>query len=270
MRRRDGRCGWFVAVWLCAGPGLTAWALSISPPVVELRVSAGARAEGSFLVRNDTQQPLVLTVETEALSSQGYLQRPCADWLQVAPDRLVLEPGQQDEVRYVVSVSAGAQGELAAEVVFVQAFSSPETGGVQVRFGAALYASIEGTERLSVRAVNVGLHTDREAADVRFRLENTGNVHCRPEGELTVDDGAGRVVARGVLPRSAPAHPAHTDVFIAPLAGVRLAPGPYHVTADLTCAAAADVSATVHVDARGTMDDAGQWHEISTNPPSPR
>ena len=24
------------------------------------------------------------------------------------------------------------------------------------------------------------------------------------------------------------------------------------------------------VDARGTMDDAGQWYETSTNPPSPR
>ena len=258
MRRRDGRCGWCVAVWLCAGPGLTAWALSVSPPVVELRVSAGARSEGSFLVRNDTQQPLVLTVETEALSPQGYLQRPCADWLQVAPDRLVLEPGQQDEVRYTVSVPAGAQGELAAEVVFVQAFSSPETGGVQVRFGMALYVSIAGTEQLDLRVEPMRLQAGQPPT-VWIPMTNQGNVHCRPQGTVTVIGVQGQLVAQGILSRGLPVPPAQTATFSVPLGETLMPPGTYRLLVDLTCHATANLPAHVSVEQAGHLDENGQW-----------
>lgn len=128
------------------------YALSVNPSVVELRVGAGNHSQGVFLVTNDTQEPIAITVETEPLSPIGYLPYPPDEWLVISPTAFELNSNETQEVSYTLTVPNAVQGELAAEVVFVQNLKVKSSGGIQVRFGTALYVSIQQTERLEMTA----------------------------------------------------------------------------------------------------------------------
>ena len=233
---------WLVVSGMLSGYPSVGWALSVSPTVVELRAEAGAEVRGVFQVVNDTEESLRITVEREVLSSTGYIQCPPEEWLELSPSTLDLKPHQQAEVAYHVSVPQETSGELAAEVVFVQPISNNgANGGVEVRFGIALYVSILGTEHLSLTIGPMSLQAGH-AANVRIPITNRGNVHCRPEGSVTVSKMNGTVLAQGRLARGMPAPPGRLEAFTVALPNASLGPGTYRLTADLTCEGAGQVS----------------------------
>ena len=264
----QARWGWraCLAAGLIAATAPPAFALSVSPPVVELRASAGSRLHGAFVVTNDTEEPSTVTVETEVLSRTGYVQRDPNEWLTVTPSLLELAPGEVGEVTYDVSVPEDARGELAAVVVFVQNLA-PQAGGVQMRFGMSVYVSVSGTEELEVRVDSMALRLSEHSAQAWLRIANHGNVHCRPEGSVLVNDPSGRTLGQGQLVRGAPVHPGQQGTFVVSLPdGLRLAQGTYQLVADLTCYAASQVPSRLHVRQVGDIQESGQW--ASTDPPA--
>jgi hypothetical protein len=238
----------------------------VSPPVVELRATAGSRLHGAFVVTNDTEEPGTVTVETEVLSRTGYVQRGPKEWLTVTPSLLELAPGESGEVTYDVSVPEDARGELAAVVVFVQNLA-PQAGGVQVRFGMSVYVSVSGTEELALAVEEIALRSSQEASQVWLRNANAGNDHCRPEGSVLVNDPSGHTLGQGQLVRGAPVHPGQQGTFVVSLPdGFHLAQGTYQLVADLTCHAASQVPSRLHVRQVGEVLESGQW--VSTGSPA--
>lgn len=260
-----------VGAWLAiAGPLVlggapSSQALSVSPTVVELRAATGTQTRGVFHVVNDTEAPMTLSVELEPLSQTGYASRRPRDWLQVSPTTLQLLPQEQAEVAYLVSIPPETQGELAAEVVFVQNMAGAATSGIQVRFGMALYAAIAGTERLQV-AIGPMLLRGGTSPTVVIPLTNDGNVHCRPEGSVAVLGAGNTPLARGTLTRGLPSPPGREEHFTVSLADASLPAGRYRLSADLTCHATAAPPARLTAEQPGQLDDHGQW--IPTQPPS--
>lgn len=252
---------------LVAGANAPAFALSVDPPVVELRAAAGSRVNGAFRVTNDTTGPILITVETERLSPTGYVQRHPQEWLEVTPSRVSLAPGEATEVAYRVFVPEGIEGELAATVVLVQELGSQHEGvGVQVRFGMALYVSIAGTEQLDLRVEHMTLEPHDESPHAWIHLVNQGNIHCRPEGSIIVEDAQGQAIAQGRLLRSLPVHPGQPASFAVPCPGLRADPGTYHLRVDFTCFSVAQLPSHVSVVHSGTVDETGQW--TPTDPPT--
>jgi hypothetical protein len=240
--------------------------LSVDPAIVELRAAAGTQQAGVFQVINDVEQPVTIAVELERLSHSGYASHSPEAWLDVSPSTLRLGPHEQARVRYVVAVPAEAEGELAAEVVFVQGGLGASSGGIQVRFGMALYVSIAGTERLDLRAEAMHLQPGTPPTVV-VPIANEGNVHCRPEGTVRVHTGDGELLSVGRLSRGRPASPGRVDRFSVALDRVPLAPGTYRLAVDLTCPSTAQLPARLQVEQTGYLDERGQWHAPS--PPAP-
>ena len=235
--------------------------LSVQPTVAELRARPGAALNGDFQVVNDTESPLHLRVEVEPLGPSVYARIPPAQWLSLSSHVVTLEPGQTLPVTYTIRVPQSAVGELAAEVVFVQDMPG---GGLQVRFGTAVYVSIEDTEELSVEIGE--LHLDAGVHPVlRVPIMNRGNVHCRPEGHVGVVDDDGTVLARGTIARGMPTFPGRVEHFDAPLTGGPFAaPGGYRLEVQLTCHTIAALPTQVSAMQPGTLDDAGHWQPTTT------
>jgi hypothetical protein len=245
---------WACAAWLAPGP--PAAALTVAPTVIEARAAAGGTIEGRFTVANETAAPTDIRVELEPLSPTAYGAQSPAAWLRMNPERFALGPGQSVEVAYAAAVPAAAQGELAAEIIFVQ--DPPAGGGIQVRFGVALYVSVAGTERLRLEPGPMSLHPGTPAT-IRLTLGNGGNVHCRPEGRVSVRDAAGRSAGQGILARGMPALPGRADAFTVALAGGPLGPGAYRLTADLTCPATAGPPLALQIEQSGRLDEDLHW-----------
>ena len=259
--RRASSALWSFGVGACLAVGFTpaVQALSVDPTVVELRAPADAKERGVFRVINDTDEAIVLSVELESLAPASYAPHEPSEWVKVSPSHLKLLPNEASEVEYVVSVPSAAHGELAAEVVFVQDSSGGAPSGIQIRFGMALYVSIAGTERLDLSVGPLHLLTGQAPAAL-IPITNLGNVHCRPEGSVTLRNAGGDMIASGILSRGMPAPPGRMERFRVSLEEARtIVPGTYRILADLTCHATAEIPMPIAVDQTGHLDTDGKW-----------
>lgn len=250
---------WLAASWIGFGAPRVVAALTVSPTVVELRAKAGAKARGTFTITNETSEPIAISVEQEPLGAPGYLPRPPAEWLTLSPRSFALKPGEEIDLGYVVKVPKDVPGgELAAEVVLVHEPGGP-SGGLQVRYGMALYVSILGTERIDLEVGSLSLHPG-DVPIVSIPITNHGNVHCRPEGAVSIARGDGTAVAHGQLTRGMPAPPGELSRFTVGLPGVTLTAGTYRIGAALSCHAVAPLPGRWTVEQVGqlTADD-GHW-----------
>lgn len=241
--------------WLILAGGLlaaapSAAALSVTPNVVELRAPVGDAVTGAFEVVNETAAPVRVQMELEPLLGSG----PLPDgWLQVTPHAFELAPGATTEVRYAVSVPEQQSGELSAMVVFAQ----EPSGGLQVRFGSALYVSVRGTERLAATLEPMMMDGGAETV-VRVPVTNTGNVHCRPDGRVRLSRGP-TTVSESTLSMGMPALPGRTEGFRVALPGGPFAPGAYQLSVDLACHATGLTPLVLTASQSGRVDANGSW-----------
>lgn len=254
------RHGWVLKV-VAAAAIMTVWsssarALTIGPSVVELRAPAGGRATGQFTVSNETSGPILVMVEAEPLAPKGYVPVEPSVWLTLTPSSVILQAGESANVAYAIHVPHDAAGELASEVVFVQHIGA-DKGGVQVRMGMAIYTAITGTERLALSLEHMALQAGKDGGHIQMRVANQGNIHCRPEGTVSLTAADGRVVAQGKLNRGMPIHPEGAGTFMVPITLPE--PGSYQLAADLTCQASAESPVRLTSVQQGAFNAAGSW-----------
>ena len=205
------------SAWLQA-PARADVTLSVSPSLVELRVTP--EGEGSFnvSVANDGNEPFGVTASVEPYK-QATGDGSAAGWLKVDPPALQLQPGQRETVTVTVTVPANvAAGGRYAMIGF-------KTGPVQVDGGSAGSTAVAGQLGVPVMIdVDAPGQRTRAAALTRlvpvleaddrigFRaaLANTGTLHVNARGgtiEVSRADGspAGRLElaeSTAVLPGS--------------------------------------------------------------------
>lgn len=239
---------WLAGALLAGAPAVHA--LSVSPSVVETQAAAGESARGTFVLVNDGDAELRLRVETEPLVGAGP---PPESWLQLGAHELTLAPGASGEVAYEARVGPAQVGELSAMVIFTH-----DTPGLQVRYGSALYVGITGTEQASARIDALSVHGGGPSMMARVQVANQGNVHCRPEGRVTLADAAG-VRSTGMLPIGMPVLPGRDGAFTVSMTGGPFPAGPYRLEAALQCHAIGLPPVLLDAARTGRIAEDGSW-----------
>ena len=231
MSHRAGRAlAALVAVLGAAAVAPAAGAITVDPTVVELSLPPAGRHEGAFHVLNDGDAPLRVRVEVESLSA-AYAPRAPADWLTLAAETVDVPASGRVDVPFTVQVPDGTSGELAAMVVFIQ--DAPGDGGIQVRFGTAVYAAVRGTEELALEFGEPYIISGPPPA-LLLPVTNHGNVHCRPTGSVRVRSDT-EMLGEAELAVGMPVAPGGTERFRVPWPGA-LAPGrPYAIEVAWIC-----------------------------------
>ena len=229
----------FQSAYLYAGIG-------VSPENIEMVVSEGRAAKGAYTVVNDSDAPAHVKVEVEdwlkaRLGKSGI---PVEQWLQISPMEFDMEPKETRKIEYIITPPKGQEGELAAMVFF----GTPSSEGgfnITSRFGVSIYIAIENTIRLacSIKDITVS----RDVADPKKELnlkdkrlifdvdvENSGNVHIRPTGNIEIvgENGTSDNVKIG---RGFPVYPGKSLNYGIPWDKKDIAPGKYNATITLDC-----------------------------------
>ena len=260
MSRRASRaCAALLMVLGASAAAPAAGAIAVDPTVIELSLPPGGRHEGAFQVLNDGDAPLRVRVEVEPLSA-AYAPCAPAEWLTLAAETVDVPPSGRVDVPFTVQVPNGTSGELAAMVVFIQ--DAPEAGGLQVRFGTAIYAAVRGTEELALEFGEPYMLSGPPPV-LLLPVANHGNVHCRPTGPVRVRSGT-ETLGEVELAVGMPVAPGSTERFRVPWPGA-LTPGrPYAVEVAWTCARREDPPAPLHGRFTGTWD--GQAWQTTEQP----
>lgn len=244
------RCGVVAAV-----VGLApAWAIAqvsvqVTPLRVELSGQPGDSHTEAITLTNQGATPIRVrsTIEDWHLSKDGTPQFgpapagtwwSAATWLRLAPPEQVVEPGREAVVRFTLAVPDGTDpaGYRAAIMFeFADPAANPATGGKQVTFrsriATVIYVTV-GQPPVAVDLTNLVVRGEAgKPPQLIATLDNTGRVHVRTKGLLTIYNQSGTVVREVDLP-SAPVLPESEREVAIPIGDERdppLAPGAYRV-----------------------------------------
>lgn len=180
--------------------------LSVSPIRVEHLVRQGEKGTDMISVTNDGTAPTRLKVSVEdwtltkdgnpMFMKVGNTPYSCAEWIRVNPVDFRIGPGQTREVRYTISVPQGIDdGGYRAAIIFEtvpEVIPGEKTKRVFLkgRIVTILY-EVVGKPILQGHANGLKTERKKEGIDFILSLQNTGKVHYRTKGTITVKDEKG-------------------------------------------------------------------------------
>jgi len=191
---------------------LSASAITISPLKIDISLYPGQTQQYELLLFNETKEPIYLTGSLEAVTPRGEngeaeVSKPdqsnlAVSWVKLPVNSFEIKPGQIAHVPVIVNVPSTAQvGGYYLASMWQTSFASKKDEsqvGVSARVGAILLIRVEGDvkEELKVADFKItGKSLDYRQADFSARLENSGNVHVAPQGQLIIKNMFGKVCA---------------------------------------------------------------------------
>lgn len=188
------------AVALALVLGLQANATIISPPVIELDANRGDQLANTIKIKNDGETAQTYYLSVEAFKAAGEDGSPtfvadesgATQWIDFAFGNITLQPGQATTIPFTVQVpqSARSGGHYIAVFAGTQAPGSEGSGvGIAARIGTLVLVRVEGETVESARIAEFSSDSDSYGmlpVNFNVRVENNGNVHVKPLGEIVV------------------------------------------------------------------------------------
>ena len=189
--------------------------ISVSPIRVEHLVKQGERGTDTISVTNDGTVPtrLKVSIEDWTLTRDGNpmfmkaRKNPysCADWIRINPVDFRVDPGQTREVRYTVTVPEGIEdGGYRLAIIFetvpdVTPGERAKRVYLKGRIATIVY-EVVGKPVPQGHANSLKADPKKEGMDFILALQNTGKVHFRTKGSITVKDSNGSKAFEVELP----------------------------------------------------------------------
>lgn len=198
--------------------------IRISPPNFQFEVDPGENLAQTLTVTNPGQiaLPVTMSVSKFAPAGPGGQAQLVADdgdpasvtrWLTLSPMSFILEPGQSQKVTVIITVPQDAPpgGQYASVLASIGTGATTGSSlGVGQQIGALLLLRVKGEvlETALVSGISAPTLKNKGPVDLSVTVENTGNVHIKPVGQLVIKSTFGKEVAKlsippeNILPRS--------------------------------------------------------------------
>ncbi len=205
-------------------------ALTLVPPSLEYDVNPGQIVSGKIKLYNEGTAPTTVFASAANFTAKGEDGTPnfqfsdtptdLTAWMALPKGGITLNAGDRLEVPFTITVPADADpgGHYASVFFGTDPSIKPEGGGqVNIRslIGTLVILRVSGEVNESAIISEVGVEgghatLSRLPATLFARIQNTGNVHVRPEGTVTIRNLFGGESAHltfndvngAVLPRS--------------------------------------------------------------------
>jgi hypothetical protein len=208
-------------------------AVTVIPPLLENIVAEkGKTYNGKFSIRNETDAAHTYYLIAQNFSAEGEEGVPgfseegenigLASWIEYESPQITLNVGETKEVKFKINVPKDAEpgGHYAAIFTSTRPPEEASKVGLGERVGVLLLVTVPGNIKENAELVEFSLASgkkvyNRPPVEFLIRIKNTGNVHFKPLGNITIDGWAGEKakisanpVRGNVLPKSVRAlHP---------------------------------------------------------------
>ncbi len=186
---------------------------AISPPSLEISANPGQSVTGSFKIINLTGSPLVLAADRNNFVAKGEEGQvdlttnndlySLAPWFSATPDVINVPAKGTQSVSFKIDIPLNAEpggryGSLVFHTLETTLPSGQSGAAVKQQLGALIFLRIAGNanERVEIASFK----TEKafyEIGPIKFetRIKDTGNVHAKPTGTITVKNLLGMKVA---------------------------------------------------------------------------
>jgi hypothetical protein len=202
----------FLAVFLYASQ---AEATSISPPIIDIVSDPGTIIERSITIDNETDKERAYSVGVmnfEMTGEEGYQKFipveadksiDLAGWIRYNEDKIIVQPKSAKKFIFTINIPQDADpGGHYASIYFSTGATgtdeNKESGvGVQAQINSLILLQVSGEVKESAEIDNFNLENNGSLLSglpVKFiyRINNQGNVHIRPEGNIEIKNIFGK------------------------------------------------------------------------------
>lgn len=194
--------------------------ISISPITFELTANPGDYLENKIKVSNPSDNTIGIKMEIEDFEAVGELGqvvvRPEEEatyslkrWISVDPVEFILEPKGQKLVDFKITIPSDAEpgGKYGTILASTQGIiSENKVGGSAIaqKVGALLLLTVSGDTKEGIEVKDFSAPELSEYAPIPFsiRFSNSGTVHVRPRGFVSITDWFGNKVEDVEFPQS--------------------------------------------------------------------
>ena len=163
---------------------------------VTVKIKANEDIRGVTLSEEYPVNTKLTNVDSAGIDIE-YVNRSAADWIQVEPREFSLNPDEEREIQFTVSVPQRVKGTHWAAIYVRSEPANVEGGGTQIvaikRFAVKVYETIPGTETRKAFVTDFSAVTT-SIPKFNLSVKNEGNVQLEFTGELRLRDESGEVV----------------------------------------------------------------------------
>jgi len=192
--------------------------VSISPLTFELTANPGDNLTNTVKVYNPTDGIISIKMESEDFKTVGEtgevivapeeeITYSLKRWVKIEPTEFTLEPREQKFVDFEISVPENAEpggkyGSILASTTGMIGAGITGTAVAQ-KVGALLLLTVAGPvqENLAIKEFTTPSFLEYGPVPFLMRFENTGTVHVRPRGFVTITNWWGKKVADVEFPQ---------------------------------------------------------------------
>lgn len=199
--------------------------ISISPLTFELTANPGDVLVNKLRVLNPTNSTIAIKMEIEDFTVSGELGQVIIEpgetetyslkkWITTQPETISLGPNEQKFVEFTINIPENAEpgGHYGSILASTAGVTGPEITGTAIaqKVGALVLLTVSGevVENLRIEEFTAPSFLEYGPVPFTLRFENTGTVHVRPRGFVTITDWRGKKAAdvefsqRNVIPGS--------------------------------------------------------------------
>ena len=181
--------------------------LSISPVTFELTGNPGDVLVNKLRIFNPTNSSIAIEMEIEDFAVAGEEGEvivkeaenetySLAKWIRVSPGSFTLRPNEQKFVDFIITIPLNAEpgGKYGSVLATTKGIMSPDEemagAAISTKVGALVLLTVSGdvVENLEIKEFSVPSFSETGPIPFVIRFENTGTVHVRPRGYVTITD----------------------------------------------------------------------------------
>ncbi|MBZ9569793.1 hypothetical protein KJA16_02625 [Patescibacteria group bacterium] len=192
--------------------------ISISPLTFELTANPGDTISNTLKVYNPTEGIIAIKMEVEDFRPVGEIGQVMVTpeeeityslkrWVKTEPTEFTLEPREQKFVDFIINIPENAEpgGKYGSVLASTAGVIGEEITGVAVgqKIGALLLLTVSGEviEDLITKEFIAPSFLEYGPVPFTIRFENTGTVHVRPRGFVTITNWWGKKAADVEFPQ---------------------------------------------------------------------
>lgn len=161
----------------------TLWAkIGVLPNRVEGIIPCEKSYENVFKLTNQTDSAADVSIHWEDRTIKPLTK----DWLSVSPAQIKIPAGGSAEIKYKITMPKNASGEYNAWIIFTEAPIGNIMGAsLSIRISIPIYIAVRNTEKFDFEIKKMSITNDKNTT-FKIYLFNSGNVHIRPKGSITI------------------------------------------------------------------------------------
>jgi hypothetical protein len=191
--------------------------LGISPVTFELTGGPGEVIENYLKVFNPSGDTIGVKMQVEDIAPTGEegfvtVEPPdtetysLARWIKTDPEEFELKPGEEKQVKFILTIPNNAEpgGHYGTVLAATRAVMGSGTTGTAIvqRIGSLVLLIVPGEmkENLIIKDFSAPIFSEYGPINFSIKFENTGTVHLKPKGLITINNLLGRKSAEISFP----------------------------------------------------------------------